>query len=168
MYNFEECLQKNGFVADFSNTDDIVSLMNIDESENPDWYDGYYEALYDYAESKGLKKITWNPYNDDGSECGEYSDIFFAADVNIVIQYIKENYCTDNGETITDNYINRNLSVSHSFKSLVCQTGMTQKQFAEYFTIPLRTIEDWCREVSKPAPYLRALIEYKLKMENKI
>lgn len=161
MFNFEKCLEENGFIVDFNNTDDIVSLMNIDESENPDWYDGYYEALYDYAESKGLKKIALNP-------CDTVADIFFAADENIVIQYIKENYCTDYGEAISDGYIEENLSVSQSFKSLVCQTGMTQKQFAEYFTIPLRTIEDWCREVSKPAPYLRALIEYKLRMENKI
>ena len=27
------------------------------------------------------------------------------------------------------------------------QTGMTQKQFAEYFRIPYRTLEDWERGV---------------------
>ena len=40
--------------------------------------------------------------------------------------------------------------------------GMTQKEFAEYFGIPKRTIENWESEKSKCPDYLAALIRYKL------
>ena len=45
------------------------------------------------------------------------------------------------------------------------QTGMTQKQFAEYFRIPYRTLEDWERGVRHIAEYLLRLMIYRLEME---
>lgn len=45
-------------------------------------------------------------------------------------------------------------------------TGMTQKSFAEYLDIPIRTIEDWEHGRRKPNPYILSLIEYKLSNEN--
>lgn len=50
-------------------------------------------------------------------------------------------------------------------KNLRKATGMTQKQFGEYFGIPKRTIEDWEGERRTPPKYLINLIEYKLKKE---
>lgn len=38
------------------------------------------------------------------------------------------------------------------------QTGMTQKQFAAYFRIPYRTLEDWERGVRHIAEYLLRLM----------
>lgn len=44
-------------------------------------------------------------------------------------------------------------------------TGMNRKQFSEYFGIPYRTVEDWEAGRAKCAPYLLALIVYKLEKE---
>ncbi|MBO5789552.1 MAG: helix-turn-helix domain-containing protein [Clostridia bacterium] len=53
-----------------------------------------------------------------------------------------------------------------TFKELRQQSGMTQQQFAEYFGIPKRTVEDWERGVRKCNDYLLDLMEYKLRNEN--
>lgn len=54
-----------------------------------------------------------------------------------------------------------------TIKELRTVSGMTQKQFAEYFRVSVRTIEAW--ETRRNAPdYLTKLMEYKLKKENKI
>lgn len=45
------------------------------------------------------------------------------------------------------------------------QTGMTQKAFASYFGIPLRTVEDWLGGRRKMPDYLLRLMIYKLEME---
>lgn len=52
-----------------------------------------------------------------------------------------------------------------SFKELRMLSGMTQKVFAIYFNIPLRTIENWERGVNKCPDYLFDLMIYKLKNE---
>lgn len=49
-----------------------------------------------------------------------------------------------------------------TFKELRLQSGMTQQQFADYFCIPKRTIEDWERGVRKCNSYLIDLMLYKL------
>lgn len=54
------------------------------------------------------------------------------------------------------------------FKELRISSGMTQQEFAEYFGIPKRTIEDWERGARKCAPYLLNLMKYKLEKENKL
>lgn len=53
-----------------------------------------------------------------------------------------------------------------TFKELRKQSGMTQKQFAEYFGIPRRTLENWDAGANKCPEYLLKLMEYKLKKEN--
>lgn len=52
-----------------------------------------------------------------------------------------------------------------SFKELRRMSGMTQKEFQDYFGIPKRNIEDWDRGVAKCKPYLIDLMLYKLKKE---
>lgn len=52
-----------------------------------------------------------------------------------------------------------------SIKEIRLATGMNRKQFADYFGIPYRTLEDWEAEKAKCAPYLLALIAYKLERE---
>lgn len=47
-------------------------------------------------------------------------------------------------------------------------TGMTQKQFSEYFGIPHRTIQNWEGQERECPKYLLDLIEYKLRNEKKI
>lgn len=55
-----------------------------------------------------------------------------------------------------------------TIKELRTAAGMTQKQFAEYFGISRRNIEDWEADERKCKPYLVELIEYKLRKEKKI
>lgn len=43
--------------------------------------------------------------------------------------------------------------------------GMNRRQFAEYFGIPYRTVQDWELGNRKMTEYLLRLIEYKAKVE---
>lgn len=53
-------------------------------------------------------------------------------------------------------------------KQLRSETGMSQKRFAGYFKIPIRTYEDWERGVRKMPDYLLCLMAYKLRVEGMI
>ena len=44
--------------------------------------------------------------------------------------------------------------------------GMSRKEFAEYFGIPYRTVQDWELGNRKMPEYLFRLMEYKLSMES--
>lgn len=55
-----------------------------------------------------------------------------------------------------------------TFRELRRASGMTQREFAKYFGIPVRTIEDWDAGKAACASYLLSLIEYKLKKEGLI
>lgn len=44
-------------------------------------------------------------------------------------------------------------------------TGMSQKRFAEYFGIPIRTIQEWEQNKRKPAEYLTKLMEKEIRRE---
>ncbi len=46
--------------------------------------------------------------------------------------------------------------------------GMTQKEFAEYFQIPKRTLEDWESGKHKMPDYLLRLMLYKLEIEKQM
>lgn len=52
-----------------------------------------------------------------------------------------------------------------TIKELRTSAGMTQQEFAEYFTIPKRTVENWEQGISKPSDSFKKLIEYKLTKE---
>ena len=53
-------------------------------------------------------------------------------------------------------------------KQFRSETGMSQKRFAAYFKIPIRTYEDWERGVRKMPEYLLCLMAYKLWMKGMI
>lgn len=50
-------------------------------------------------------------------------------------------------------------------KNLREQTGLNRRKFAEYFEIPLRTVEDWEAGRRKMPKYLLRLMLYKVKIE---
>lgn len=52
-----------------------------------------------------------------------------------------------------------------TFKELREASGMNQREFAEYFEIPLRTVENWSGAVNKCPAYLLKLMRYKLENE---
>ena len=45
------------------------------------------------------------------------------------------------------------------------EADMTQRQFAGYFGIPIRTLEDWERGIRHMPDYLVRLLVYKMEME---
>lgn len=47
-------------------------------------------------------------------------------------------------------------------RRLRSKTGMSQRRFAAYFRIPIRTYEDWERGIRKMPEYLLRLMAYKL------
>lgn len=51
-------------------------------------------------------------------------------------------------------------------KNLRESTGMTRKEFCEYFEIPYRTMTDWELGNRKMPEYLLRLMAYKIKMEH--
>lgn len=55
-----------------------------------------------------------------------------------------------------------------TFKELREQSGMSRKQFCEYFDIPYRTIQDWELGNRKCPEYLLELMRYKLTKEGLI
>lgn len=55
-----------------------------------------------------------------------------------------------------------------TIKELRAKSGMTQKQFAAYFNIPKRSIENWEEGHRKCPQYVVELAEYKLKNDGKL
>lgn len=53
-----------------------------------------------------------------------------------------------------------------NIKELRLSTGMERKEFAEYFNIPYRTLQNWELELREAPEYVAELIEYKIKKEN--
>ena len=55
-----------------------------------------------------------------------------------------------------------------TFKELRQASGMTQKEFSEYFGMSKRAVEEWERGGRNCPEYLLKLMEYKLTKEGKI
>lgn len=55
-----------------------------------------------------------------------------------------------------------------NIKELRTESGMTRPQFAEYFGIPYRTVQDWELGNRKAPAYLVELMRYKLSKEGLI
>jgi hypothetical protein len=56
----------------------------------------------------------------------------------------------------------------NSIKSLIAACGMTQRAFAEYFHVPLRSVENWASGSRQCPEYVAELIEYKAEHEGLI
>lgn len=53
----------------------------------------------------------------------------------------------------------------HKLLELRKSTGMNRREFAEYFEIPYRTVQEWELGNRKMPEYLLRLMDYKIKME---
>ena len=51
-------------------------------------------------------------------------------------------------------------------KEFRSQTGMNQKQFAEYFGIPVRTLQEWEQGRQKPSSHMMAMMERIWRLEH--
>ena len=59
-----------------------------------------------------------------------------------------------------------NMDIKDQLIEIRKETGMNRKEFAEYFGIPYRTIQDWELGNRQMPEYLLRLIAYKVKMES--
>lgn len=57
------------------------------------------------------------------------------------------------------------MEISEKIKGMREEMRLSRKAFAEYFGIPLRTIEDWEAGRRKPPEYLPRLMEYQVEFE---
>lgn len=53
-------------------------------------------------------------------------------------------------------------------KEIRKRTGLSQSKFAEYFGIPVRTIQKWERNGSVPPEYIPKMMERILDLEDKL
>lgn len=53
-------------------------------------------------------------------------------------------------------------------KKLQRNSGMTMMEFAKYFGIPYRTVQNWCDGSQNYKDYLLRLMHYKLAAEDKL
>lgn len=60
------------------------------------------------------------------------------------------------------------MTYQELLRKAIEDTGMTQKAFAEYFGIPIRTLQDWLAGKRKMPDYLLRLMIYKLEIENMV
>lgn len=66
-------------------------------------------------------------------------------------------------EKVDEEFREGMLALHCDVKELRLRTGMNRKQFAQYFEIPYRTVEDWENKKSSCSTYLFKLMEEKLK-----
>ena len=59
-----------------------------------------------------------------------------------------------------------NMDIKDQLIEIRKETGMNRKEFAEYFGIPYRTMQDWELGNRQMPEYLLRLIAYKVKMES--
>lgn len=55
-----------------------------------------------------------------------------------------------------------------NIKNIRKTTNMSQREFAEYFGIPIRTIQKWERNGSVPPEYIPKMIEKILELEKRL
>lgn len=56
-------------------------------------------------------------------------------------------------------------AINERIKAIRTETGMTRKEFAEAFEIPIRTLEDWEYARRTPPGYVVKLLAYQVRME---
>lgn len=83
---------------------------------------------------------------------------------NVIIN--EKRYWFEDLDTIGDN--SKGQTDMNTIKDLRTASGMTQKAFAEYFSISKRAIESWEGEKRECPDYLLRLIHYKLIKEGLI
>ncbi len=58
------------------------------------------------------------------------------------------------------------MELKHKLIELRSNTGMNRREFAEYFGIPYRTVQEWELGNRKMPEYLLRLMVYKIQIEN--
>ena len=65
----------------------------------------------------------------------------------------------DDGMIEIADYLPQLWTVAHmTVKEICAAAGLSQRALAVRYCIPTRTVEDWCRGVREPAPYIRLMM----------
>jgi DNA-binding transcriptional regulator YiaG len=62
-------------------------------------------------------------------------------------------------------YIGGAMELKEKLMEMRKRTGMNRREFAEYFGIPYRTVQDWELGNRQMPEYLFRLMEYKIRVE---
>ena len=62
-------------------------------------------------------------------------------------------------------YIGGAMELNEKLMEMRKRTGMNRREFAEYFGIPYRTVQDWELGNRQMPEYLFRLMEYKIRVE---
>lgn len=57
--------------------------------------------------------------------------------------------------------------MENRIKLIRAKTGLSQMKFAEVYHIPMRTLQDWEREVRTPPEYVVELLEFRVNFDLK-
>ena len=57
------------------------------------------------------------------------------------------------------------MDFNDKIRELRESTGMSRKEFCEYFSIPYRTMTDWEKDQRHAPDYVVRLLEYQIRME---
>lgn len=160
MFKFKECFEKYGFVADFDNADYIAEIMNINERDYPDWYDDYFAELVDFAKDNRLIKYVY--------KAGEHAEIFFAENADVIINYIAENFYTEDGDYLEKDAIKNDID---EYEPLPTVSEILEKlnikvlNLATMFRVPSRTMQSWAYGERIPAEYTMIMIVELLRLK---
>ena len=98
-----------------------------------------------------------------------FSKYFFSVDAeNDILNALKNSHLTFKNvfDELKTKLITSNFSSQYCREKniiyLRMETGMSRTDFAKYFNIPYRTLENWERKDNKCPTYLYDLIEYKI------
>ena len=66
---------------------------------------------------------------------------------------------------MAENYEGQKMELKDKLIEIRKGTGMNRREFAEYFEIPYRTVQDWELGNRQMPEYLFRLMEYKIRIE---
>lgn len=152
-YKLEEFFEKNAFVPDFSDTDFTHELLKIVDEPGVDWYDDYWSELKDFAKGKRLTQFSY--------ENGKHSEIFFSSDIEYVIDFILENFYTEDGGYLDRDDVINDIKVKEPLPTIPEIMKLLNLRIIDLnlkFEIPYRTVQDWSANKSNPPEYVLKLI----------
>lgn len=154
--------------TDFADICNIADLDDTFEEEFKDLIDelGKTNSLSTRADRKLLDFIKKYDNINILNGMKEYSGHLSSRQREILDTRIKLAEGKEN--EVMEEFVSEMMSVHVDVKNLRNKTGMNRREFAEYFKIPYRTVEDWENKKSCCSEYLYDLMEYKLKNEGKI
>lgn len=151
----------------------FADLSNIFDGED-DEFENSYKDLYMTLEENCKKENAANKklinFIDEIKNVevlkGMQTLACYMTDWQKKILSVKIDCMQGNSKDVQEQEIDNILSTNLDIKELRTKTGMNRRQFASYFEIPYRTVEDWENHKSTCSTYLYKLMKEKLELNN--